>query len=286
MELTIIYDKLRFEEKELYDKAINKGINTHLIDAKPISFSTDINQSDSIKGDIFLQRCLSHFRGLYITSCLEYLDYQVINKYDVNEICGNKLRTSLLLAKYKIPSPTTYFTFSAESFKELTHKLGFPLVLKPLIGSWGRGVFPIRNEETANIILEMREENDSALSRIYYVQEMIKRPPRDIRCIVAGDQIITAIYRYSAEGEWRTNVARGGHTGIAPITNELEDIVIKTATALGDGSILGIDVMEDANKGLVIHEINSNVEFRGASQVSKVNIANSIIEYIMSSFRK
>jgi [lysine-biosynthesis-protein LysW]---L-2-aminoadipate ligase len=285
MELSIIYDKLRFEEKELYEKANNKGITTHLIDAKPISFSTDINQSDIIKGDIFLQRCLSHYRGLYITYCLEFLRRKVINKYDVNEICGNKLRTSLILAKSEIPSPKTYFTFSAESFKELTNKLGFPLVLKPLVGSWGRGVFPIRNEETVNIIMEMREENDSALSRIYYVQEMIKRPPRDIRCIVAGNQIITAIYRYSAVNEWRTNVARGGHTELAPITKELEDLVIKASNAVG-GGILGIDVMEDKNKGFVIHEINSNVEFRGASLVSNVDIANSMIEYILTVFKK
>ena len=285
MELSIIYDKLRFEEKELYEKAKNKGITTNLVDAKPISFSTDINQSDIIKGDIFLQRCLSHYRGLYITYCLEFLRRKVINKYDVNEICGNKLRTSLILAKSEIPSPKTYFTFSAESFKELTNKLGFPLVLKPLVGSWGRGVFPIRNEETVNIIMEMREENDSALSRIYYVQEMIKRPPRDIRCIVAGDQIITAIYRYSAVNEWRTNVARGGHTELAPITKELEDLVIKASNAVG-GGILGVDVMEDKNKGFVIHEINSNVEFRGASLVSQVDIANSMIEYILTVFKK
>ncbi|MGI0000149.1 MAG: RimK family alpha-L-glutamate ligase, partial [Nitrososphaeraceae archaeon] len=260
-------------------------ITTHLIDAKPISFSTDINQSDIIKGDIFLQRCLSHYRGLYITYCLEFLRRKVINKYDVNEICGNKLRTSLILAKSEIPSPKTYFTFSAESFKELTNKLGFPLVLKPLVGSWGRGVFPIRNEEMVNIIMEMREENDSAFSRIYYVQEMINRPPRDIRCIVTGDQIITAVYRYSAINEWRTNVARGGHTGLAPITKELEDIVIKASNAVG-GGILGVDVMEDENKGFVIHEINSNVEFRGASQVSQVDIPNSMIEYVLKVFKK
>ena len=270
MELSIIYDKLRFEEKELYDKATNRGITTHLIDAKPISFSTEINQNNPIKGDIFLQRCLSHYRGLYITYCLEFLRYKVINNYDVNEICGNKLRTSLILAKSKIPSPKTYFTFSAESFKELTNKLGFPLVLKPLVGSWGRGVFPIRNEEMVNIIMEMREENDSAFSRIYYVQEMIN---------------ITAVYRYSAINEWRTNVARGGHTGLAPITKELEDIVIKASNAVG-GGILGVDVMEDENKGFVIHEINSNVEFRGASQVSQVDIPNSMIEYVLKVFKK
>src|SRR5919106_6177410 len=285
MELSIIYDKLRFEEKELHDKAVNKGISTHLIDAKPISFSTDISQSNSIKGDIFLQRCLSHFRGLYITSCLEYLNHQVINKYDVNEICGNKLRTSLILAKSKIPSPKTYFTFSAESFKELTNKLGFPLVLKPLVGSWGRGVFPIRNEETVNIIMEMREENDSAFSRIYYVQEMINRPPRDIRCIVAGDKVVASIYRYSAENEWRTNVARGGKAEVAPITKELEDIALKAASVVG-GGILGVDLMEDEKRGLLVHEVNNTVEFRGAANVSEADIAGAIIDYATSIAKK
>jgi [lysine-biosynthesis-protein LysW]---L-2-aminoadipate ligase len=285
MKLSIIYDKLRFEEKELNKKATDKGLITHLLDAKPISFSTDLYENNHLSSDVFLQRCISHFRGLYITSCLEYLNHKVINKYDVNEICGNKLRTSLVLAKCKIPSPKTYFAFSPDSFKDLVNRLGFPLVLKPLVGSWGRGVFPIRNEEMLNIILETREEHDSALSRIYYVQELIKRPPRDIRCIVAGDQIITAVYRYSIEGEWRTNVARGGHTGIAPITHDLEEIVIKAATSVG-GGILGVDVMEDEKQGLVVHEINSNVEFRGASQVSQVDIANSMIEYIISVFKK
>src|ERR687890_1888306 len=285
MELSIIYDKLRFEEKELYDKATNRGITTHLIDAKPISFSTEINQTNPIKGDIFLQRCLSHYRGLYITDCLEFLRHKVINNYDVNEICGNKLRTSLILAKSKIPSPKTYFTFSAESFKELTNKLGFPLVLKPLVGSWGRGVFPIRNEETVNIIMETREENDSALSRIYYVQEMIKRPPRDIRCIVIGEKVVASIYRYSAENERRTNVARGGKAEVAPITKELEDIALKAASVVG-GGILGVDLMEDEKRGLLVHEVNNTVEFRGAANVSDVDIAGAMIDYALSIAKK
>ena len=284
MELSIIYDKLRFEEKALYDDAVKKGVNTKLLDAKSVSISTEFNDNQYF-GDIFLQRCISHFRGLYITSCLEFLGYPVINKYEVSEICGNKLRTSLILARSKVAAPKTYFCFNSDSFKLLIDKLGYPIVLKPIVGSWGRGVFPVRNEEIANMLIETREENDSPFSRIYYVQEMIKRPPRDIRCIVVGDQIVTAIYRYSADNEWRTNVARGGHTALAPLTNELEEIVLNASKGVG-GGILGVDVMEDKTRGFVVHEINSNVEFRGASQVSQSNIAGHMIDYVLRFSKK
>ena len=284
MELSIIYDKLRFEEKALYDDAVKKGVNTRLLDAKSVSISTEFNDNPYF-GDIFLQRCISHFRGLYITSCVEFLGYPVINKYEVSEICGNKLRTSLILAKSKVAGRKTYFCFNSDSFKVLIDKIGYPIVLKPIVGFWGRGVFPVRNEEIANMLIETREENDSPFSRIYYVQEMIKRPPRDIRCIVVGDQIVTAIYRYSAENEWRTNVARGGHTALAPLTNELEEIVLNASKAVG-GGILGVDVMEDKTRGFVVHEINSNVEFRGASQVSQSNIAGYMIDYVLQFSKK
>ncbi|MGD1834330.1 MAG: lysine biosynthesis protein LysX [Nitrososphaeraceae archaeon] len=285
MELGIIYDKIRFEEKQIYDKAVEKEINTKLIDAKSIIINSNYEQGKLDFGDFFLQRCLSHFRGVHITKCFEFLDYPIINSYEISETCGNKLKTTLALAKAGIPSPKTYVTFNSESFRKLSEEIGFPFVLKPLVGSWGRGVFPIRNEEMMNMIIETREENDNPFSRIYYVQEMIKRPPRDIRCIVIGDEIITAVYRYSDVNEWRTNVARGGHTEIAPITTELQEIVSKTLKVIGNG-ILGIDLMEDNKRGFVVHEVNNNVEFRGASKVSNVNIANAIIEYIIKLNKK
>ena len=210
VELAIIYDKVRFEEKALYETAQKKGVRAQVIDGKTISVTTQSEKGDLHLGDVVLQRSVSHYRGLYLTACLEFLGYPVINRFIVGETCGNKLLTSLVLAKNKIPTPKTQFAFSAESAMEAIKKSGFPQVLKPIVGSWGRGVFPLRDEEIATMVVEMREEDDSPFARIYYVQEMIDRPPRDIRCIVVGDQAVTAIYRYSAENEWRTNVARGG----------------------------------------------------------------------------
>jgi [lysine-biosynthesis-protein LysW]---L-2-aminoadipate ligase len=285
VKVCIIYDKVRFEEKSLYDKAKKKGLVTEIIDAKTITINNTSKRTTLQLCDVVLQRCISHFRGLYLTACLEFMGFVVINKFKVGETCGNKLITSLTLAKSNVPTPKTYFAFSAESAIEVINTTGFPVVLKPITGSWGRGVFPLRNEEVANMIIEMREDKDSPLSRIYYIQEMIKRPPRDLRCIVVGDKIVAAIYRYSTENEWRTNVSRGGKVELAPVTNELEDIVLRAAKAVG-GGILGVDLMEDEKRGLLVHEVNNTVEFRGASNVSESDIAGAMIDYALTIAKK
>jgi len=285
VEVCVVYDKVRFEEKALYDTAKKKGLGAQIIDAKKITINNASKRKTLQFGDVVLQRCISHFRGLYLTACLEFMGFMVINKFKVGETCGNKLITSLTLAKSNVPTPKTHFAFSAESAIEVINTIGFPVVLKPIIGSWGRGVFPIRDEEVANMIIEMRKENDNPLSRIYYVQEMIKRPPRDLRCIVVGDKIVAAIYRYSVENEWRTNVSRGGKAELAPITNELEDIALRAAKSVG-GGILGVDLMEDENRGLLVHEVNNTVEFRGASNVSESDIAGAMIDYALTIAKK
>ncbi len=285
VELAIIYDKVRFEEKALFERAQRKGIKARIVDGKTVTINTEGKKKDLALGDVVLQRSVSHYRGLYITACLEFLGYSVVNRFRVAETCGNKLLTSLALAKNKVPTPRTQFAFSAESAMEAMEKTGFPLVLKPIVGSWGRGVFPLRDEEMASMAVEMREEDDSPLARIYYVQEMIDRPPRDLRCIVVGDQVITAIYRYSAENEWRTNVARGGKAELAPVTKELEDLAIKAAKAVG-GGIVGVDMMEGKNNGLIVHEVNNTVEFHGAASVSKADIPGAMIDYAVKVAKK
>jgi [lysine-biosynthesis-protein LysW]---L-2-aminoadipate ligase len=285
VEVSIICDKVRFEEKMLYEKAQSKGIKSKIVDAKTLTVGTDSKPKDFLLGDIILQRSVSYYRGLYLTACLEFLGFKVINRFEVGQTCGNKLVTSIKLAENKIPSPRTQFAFSAESGLENIKKTGFPVVLKPIVGSWGRGIYPLRNLETANMIVEMREEDNSPLSRIYYIQEMVDRPPRDIRCIVIDDQAVTAIYRYSSQSEWRTNVARGGDVELAPITKEIEDLAVRAAKAVG-GGILGVDMMEDKNRGLVVHEVNNTVEFRGAASVSKADIPNAMIDYAVRLARR
>jgi [lysine-biosynthesis-protein LysW]--L-2-aminoadipate ligase len=285
VEVSILCDKVRFEEKALYEKTQSMGIKSKIVDAKMLTIGTYSKAKDFLLGDVILQRSVSYYRGLYLAACLEFLGFKVINRFEVAQICGNKLTTSIRLAENKIPTPKTQFAFSAESGLETIKKTGFPVVLKPVVGSWGRGIYPLRDLETASMIIEMREEDDSPLSRIYYIQEMVDRPPRDIRCIVIGDQAITAIYRYSSQSEWRTNVALGGKVEPAPITKEMEDLALRAAKAVG-GGILGVDMMEDKNRGLVVHEVNHTVEFRGAASVSKADIPNEMIDYAVKLAKK
>jgi [lysine-biosynthesis-protein LysW]--L-2-aminoadipate ligase len=278
--ICIIYDKLRFEEKKIYNDIQQKGFDATLIDGKSLIFDTESSKSDSRFGDIILQRVISYNRGLHLTYCLEQIGLPVVNSFSVSEICGNKLITSLILKKKNVPTPKTTFAFSTESARECMKKLGFPLVVKPIIGSWGRGVYQIKDQSMADMMLDSRQENDNSFSRIYYFQELIDRPSRDIRCIVIGDQIVASVFRYSSENEWRTNVAVGGRTEMAPLTSELKEIVLKASNAVG-GGILGVDLMEDKERGYLVHEVNNTVEFRGASAVCKSDIAGTMTDYLV-----
>ncbi len=278
--ICIIYDKLRFEEKKIYNDIQQKGFDATLIDGKSLIFDTESSKSDSRFGDIILQRVISYNRGLHLTYCLEQIGLPVVNSFSVSEICGNKLITSLILKKNNVPTPKTTFAFSTESARECMKKLGFPLVVKPIIGSWGRGVYQIKDQSMADMMLDSRQENDNSFSRIYYFQELIDRPSRDIRCIVVGDQIVASVFRYSSENEWRTNVAVGGRTEMAPLTSELKEIVLKASNAVG-GGILGVDLMEDKERGYLVHEVNNTVEFRGASAVCKSDIAGAMTDYLV-----
>ena len=281
--ICIVFDRLRTEEKLLQKEAENLGYETSMIDAKITSFNTDSKRKDFEFGDVVLERCISYYRGLHFTACLEFLDIPVINKFDVANTCGNKMITSMLLKKNNIPTPKTYFSFSAETALENFESIGYPLVIKPIIGSWGRSVMPIKDKDTAEAVIENRQVTDGPQDRIYYLQEMVDRPPRDIRVITIGDQAISAMYRKSSGG-FKTNIALGADPELCEITKEIEDLCEKASKAVG-GGILGIDLMEDKEKGLVVHEVNNTVEFKGLVKVSEKNIPKEMIDYAVRNIK-
>ena len=280
----IVFDRLRAEEKMLQKEASELGYDAVMLDAKITQINTDSKKEDYDFGNVVLERCVSYFRGLHFTASLEFLDIPVLNKFEVANICGNKMFMTLLLKKNNIPTPKTYFSFSSESAAENLEKVGFPLVIKPIIGSWGRGVMPLKDKDTMEAVFEIRDITDSPHDRIYYLQELIKRPPRDIRVITVGDEPIAAMYRKSSGG-FKTNVALGAEPELCEITKEMEDLAVKSSKAMG-GGILGIDMMEDDERGLIVHEVNNTVEFKGLAKVAQRNIPKEMIEFALNYVRK
>lgn len=282
--ICIVFDRLRTEEKMLEKEASNLGHDAVMLDAKTTQINTDSKRNDFDFGDVVLERCVSYFRGLHFTASLEFMDVPVLNKFQVANQCGNKMFMTLLLKKYNVPTPKTYFSFSSESASENIEKVGYPLVIKPVIGSWGRGVMQLKDKDTADALFEIRDITDSPHDRIFYLQELINRPPRDIRVITVGDEPIAAMYRKSSGG-FKTNIALGADPELCEITKEIEEISTKASKAMG-GGILGIDIMEDEKRGLVVHEVNNTVEFKGLARVSRRNIPKEMVEFALNYVRK
>ncbi len=282
--ICIVFDRLRTEEKMLEKEASDLGHDAVMLDAKTTQINTDSKRKDFDFGDVVLERCVSYFRGLHFTASLEFMDVPVLNKFQVANQCGNKMFMTLLLKKYNVPTPKTYFSFSSESASENIEKVGYPLVIKPVIGSWGRGVMQIKDKDTADALFEIRDITDSPHDRIFYLQELINRPPRDIRVITVGDEPIAAMYRKSSGG-FKTNIALGADPELCEITKEIEEISTKASKAMG-GGILGIDIMEDEKRGLVVHEVNNTVEFKGLARVSRRNIPKEMVEFALNYVRK
>jgi [lysine-biosynthesis-protein LysW]--L-2-aminoadipate ligase len=276
----LVYDRIRWDEKALFEASVKAGLDLKLIDSKEIYIDVlgDPKKLRERFGDVVIQRCVSYFRGLHITALLENFGIQVVNPFHVSLTCGNKLFTTLALIKAGVPTPKTLIAFTKEGSSKALEDLGYPAVMKPVVGGWGRLIALIRDRDSARAIIESREQMKNALLQIYYIQEYVKRPPRDIRVLVIGGEAVAASYRYSPKDDWRTNVARGGTSEPCPLTDDLEDVVLKAAEAVG-GGVLAVDCMESP-RGILVHEVNSTVEFRGLYSATKVDIAGRIINYV------
>lgn len=284
-EICIVFDRLRTEEKMLRDEAAGLGCGTSMLDAKTVRISTESRPDDTGLGDVVLERCISYFRGLHFTSCVEFMDVPVINRFDVASACGNKMFMTLLLKKHGVPTPRTLFALSKDAARESMENAGCELVIKPVIGSWGRGVMRVGDRDTMDAVIEMRELSDTPYDRIYYLQELVPRPPRDIRVITVGGRAVAAMYRNSVGGGFKTNIALGADPQVCKITPEIEDLAARASDAVG-GGILGVDMMEDERRGLVVHEVNNTVEFKGLARVADANIPGEMVRFAIRQARR
>ncbi len=277
MRVALVYERLREEERQLLraiEELGHEPIPLHLN-----SSFLPIDHGEEFEADVALIRAISAAKAHASAVTLASLGVRVVNSPEVLATCGNKLTTTARLSEAGISTPKTAVAFSLEGALDAARSMGYPVVVKPVNGSWGRLVSLAQDEEELRTILEHREAIPSPYYRIHYIQEFIRKPGRDVRAYGTEEAFITAIYRVS--DHWVTNTARGARAVPAEYREELADLVIRTARALG-GGFLGVDIAEDEDRGLVVIEVNGVTEFKNAARVTGIDIARELVSYAVS----
>lgn len=275
MKVGVLLSRARVEEKLIFDALDRRQVAYDKIYDPECLFDL---QNKSYDYDVVLERCINHSRALYALKVLNDWGIKTVNTYQVADTCGNKFLTTQALIKNGVPTPRTMLAFTPESALQAIEALGYPVVLKPAIGSWGRLLSKINDRDAAEAVLEHKETLGSYHHSIFYIQEYVNKPHRDIRSFVVGDETICAIYRYSEH--WITNTARGGRAENCPVTPEIHRLSVKAAQAVG-GGVVAIDILETPEGRLLVNEVNYTMEFRNSIDITGVDIPGRIVDYLL-----
>ncbi len=285
MRIALLVTHIRPEEKLLIAAFQAQGVEPDILLDRDLHFNINEGADQFAPNGVawnqyalVMERSVSTSRGLYAAAILNAWGIPTINRYATAVVCADKLMTSLVLAQHGVPQPQTRLSFTPETAINSIESLGYPAVLKPVTGSWGRLLARVNDRYSAEAILEHRETLGDYQQHIYYVQEYVNKPDRDIRAFVVGDRTICAIYRTSAH--WITNTARGGQASNCPITPEIDAICQQAAAAVG-GGVLALDLFETPDGALLVNEINHTMEFRNSSAPTGVNIADEVVRYAL-----
>jgi [lysine-biosynthesis-protein LysW]--L-2-aminoadipate ligase len=273
MKLGFLYSIIRKDEKMLLEEIRNRKVDLQKIDDRECMFEIENNGWDM---DVILERSVSHSRALHALEFFDLYGIPTVNTHEVARICGNKATSSLALARSNVPVPKTIVAFTPETALQAMEKIGYPVVLKPVTGSWGKLLSKINDREAGETILEHKVILGGYHHSIFYVQEYIEKPDRDIRTFVVGGETVAAIYRSSKH--WITNTARGGEVSRCEVTDELNEISLEASEAVG-GGVLAVDIFETPD-GPLVNEVNYTMEFRNSVVPSGVNIPAKIIDYV------
>jgi [lysine-biosynthesis-protein LysW]--L-2-aminoadipate ligase len=273
----VLLSRVRVEEKLLLQAFQDRGIAVSLLDDRELVFDFARAQ-EWRRFDVVLERCINHSRALYALRILDDFGIATVNAYGVALVCGNKLETTSALVRHGVPTPRCKVAFTPESALRAIDELGYPVVLKPAVGSWGRLLSKVNDRDAAEAILEHKDTLGSYHHSIFYIQEYVDKPARDIRAFVVGGETICAIYRYS--DHWITNTARGGRAENCPVTPELDRLSVAAAQAVG-GGVVAIDLLETADGRLLVNEVNYTMEFRNSIAVTGVDIPARVVAYVL-----
>ena len=276
--VAMLVSRIRVEEKLLLTALEAAGADVRLLDDGALVFAVE-QPRRGLDVDVVLERSVSTARGLYALRLAEMAGLPTVNTYATASTCADKLLTAAALHEVGVRQPQTRVAFTPESALQAIEELGYPVVLKPVVGSWGRLLARINDRDAAEAVLEHKDTLGSYQHSIFYIQKFVAKPGRDIRAFVIGDDTIAAIYRSSSH--WITNTARGGQASNCPITDELDVLCRSAATAVG-GGVVAIDVLEDPDQGLLVNEVNHTMEFRNSIVTTGVDIPARVVDYVLN----
>ena len=276
IKIGVLCSRVRVEEKLIFGALRERGVEYDRVDPRSLTFDLAGNSLSEYDG--VLVRCLSHTRAYCLTRWLDSLGVPAFSPHLVVATCGDKLLTSIALQDAGVPIPRTAVAFTPEGALEAIEEMGYPVVLKPLHGSWGRLLARVNDRDAAEAILEHKTTLGGYVHSVFYIQEYVDKPGRDIRTLVVGDEVIYAVYRRA--DHWITNTARGGEPLPCPLTPEIARLSTAAARAVG-GGIVAVDLLEAADGQLLVNEVNHTPEFHGAIQATDADVPGKIVDHVL-----
>ncbi|WP_435097673.1 lysine biosynthesis protein LysX [Halorubrum sp. N11] len=280
MQIGILYSRIRKDEKLLLGELRERGHEVEKIDVRKERFGLESTTANVADLDLVVDRCLSTSRSLYATQFLDSYGVPVVNSPETGDICADKAKNSLALAEADIPTPATEVAFTKEAAMEAIESFGYPCVLKPVVGSWGRLMAKIDSRNAAEAILEHKETLGHYEHKVFYIQEFVDKPGRDIRALAVDGEPVAAMTRSS--DHWLTNAAKGGKTESFDLDDRALDLVERASAAVG-GGLLGVDLMEVGGEGsgeYTVHEVNHTVEFKALDAASDVDVPATVVDWL------
>jgi len=281
MSLAVLTTRTRLEERLIFAALERRGVPYVQVDDRTLVHH--LGARGVPRYHRVLNRIMSHTRGLYATRLFEAAGLQVFNPSHVVETCGDKILTSLALTRAGIPTPRTVVAITPDAAIEAIEQVGYPAVIKPAVGSWGRLLSKVNDRDAAETLIEHKQSLRSPVHNVFYVQEYVDKPGRDLRVIVIGGEPVAAVYRRS--DHWITNTARGATTSVCPLTPELAALAVRAATAVG-GGMLAVDLLERATGELLVTEVNHTMEFHGLAAATDVDVADLIVTHALTAVER
>ncbi|TKK88859.1 RimK family alpha-L-glutamate ligase [Herbidospora galbida] len=275
--LAVLASRVRFEEKQIMAALDRRGATFVHLDPRSLVVADGVSRKDFV-----LNREVGHYRALYAASALESAGATVLNTAAATHVSGDKWLTTAALLAAGLPTPRTALAMTPEAAVDALDQIGYPAVVKPLVGSWGRLVTAIPDRPTATAVLEHVAALPSPQQHVVYVQELVEKADRDIRVLVVGGQALGATYRRG--DEWRTNVARGAVSTRCELTDVHAKLAVAAAEAVG-AEIAGVDLLEDADGHLTVLEVNDRVEFRGFQDAHEIDVADVVASHVLGRAR-